>query len=39
MTIQKRALEHKGGVVIQGLYGAVQQIFELTRLTRVFDIQ
>lgn len=39
VAIQKRALEHKGGVVIQGLHGAVKQIFELTRLTRVFDVQ
>ncbi len=39
VAIQKRALEHKGGVVIQGLHGAVQLIFELTRLTRVFEVR
>lgn len=38
VAIQKRALENKGGVIIHGLRGAVKEIFELTRLTKVFEI-
>ena len=39
VAIQKRALEHGGGVVIRGLQGLVKDLFELTRLTKVFEIQ
>lgn len=39
VAIQKRALEQGGrGIKIQGLSGAVKEIFELTRLNRVFEI-
>lgn len=39
VAIQKRALEQGGrGVMIRGLNGAVREIFELTRLNRVFEI-
>lgn len=37
--IQKRALEKGGGVVIKGLHGTIKELFELTRLTKVFEIQ
>lgn len=37
--IHKRALERGGSVTISGLQGTVKQLFELTRLTRVFDIK
>ena len=36
--IQKRAVEKGGGVRIQGLNGTVKEIFELTRLTKVFEL-
>lgn len=39
VAIQKRALEQHGEVVLRGLYGAVKEIFELTRLTKVFEIR
>lgn len=39
VAIQKRALQHGGGVVIEGIYGLVQELFELTRLTKVFEIR
>ena len=39
MAIQKRALQHGGGVVIEGIHGLVQELFELTRLTKVFEIR
>ena len=38
VAVQKRALENGGQVVLSGLHGAVRELFELTRLTRVFDI-
>lgn len=38
VAIQKRALEHGGEVKIQGLTGAVREIFALTRLDRVFTL-
>ena len=38
VAIQKRALQYGGGVTISGLTGLVKDHFELTRLTRVFDI-
>jgi anti-sigma B factor antagonist len=36
--IQKRALEKGGGIAIRGLNGTVKEIFELTRLTKVFEM-
>lgn len=38
VSIQKRALQHGGGVVVKNLQGIVKELFELTRLTRVFEI-
>lgn len=37
--IQKRAIMNGGQVVIRGLNGAVKELFELTRLTKVFEIE
>ncbi len=39
VAIQKRALQNGGSVVIKGLKGLVKDLFELTRLTKVFEIQ
>jgi anti-sigma B factor antagonist len=39
VAVQKRALQQGGGVVITGLSGVVQELFELTRLTKVFEIK
>ncbi|WP_134702249.1 STAS domain-containing protein [Ammoniphilus sp. YIM 78166] len=39
VALQKKAVQNGGGVSIQGLRGHVKELFELTRLTRVFDIQ
>ena len=39
VSIQKRALQHSGGVIVKNLQGVVKELFELTRLTRVFEIQ
>ena len=39
VAIQKRALQNGGGIVITGLCGLVKDLFELTRLTKVFEIQ
>jgi anti-sigma B factor antagonist len=36
--IKKRALEKGGGIAIRGLNGTVKEIFELTRLTKVFEM-
>lgn len=38
VAVQKRALQKGGGVTIKGLKGVVKEVFELTRLTKVFDI-
>ncbi len=38
VAIQKRALQKGGKVTIQGLKGGVKELFELTRLNRVFEI-
>lgn len=38
VAIHKRALEKGGGVVIQGLQGAVKELFLMTRLNKVFEI-
>ena len=37
--LQKQALKKGGRVVIKGINGLVKDIFELTRLTKVFEIQ
>ncbi|MGC5328127.1 STAS domain-containing protein [Brevibacillus sp. SYSU BS000544] len=39
VAVQKRALMNGGGITIAGLSGSVKEIFELTRLTRIFTIQ
>lgn len=39
VAIQKRALQSGGKVVIKGLQGTVKELFEMTRLTKVFEIQ
>lgn len=39
VAIQKRALQHGGSVVIKGLQGLVKDLFVLTRLDKVFEIQ
>ncbi|MDU2065354.1 MAG: STAS domain-containing protein [Sporomusaceae bacterium] len=38
VAIQKRALQNGGGVVIKDLQGIVKELFELTRLTKVFTV-
>ncbi len=38
VAIQKRAIQHNGAVSIVGLKGSVLELFELTRLTKVFAI-
>lgn len=38
VTIHKRALQKNGTVTIKGLKGAVQDLFDLTRLNKVFTI-
>ena len=37
--IQKRALQQGGSVRIQDIRGLVKELFELTRLTKVFGIK
>ena len=37
--IQKQAQKRGGSIVLRGLHGIVKEIFELTRLTKVFEIQ
>lgn len=37
--VQKRALKNGGGVRIQNIKGVVKELFELTRLTKVFVIE
>ena len=39
VAIQKRALQNGGSVIIKNLKGLVKDLFELTRLTNVFEIQ
>ena len=39
VIIQKQALQHGGSVTLKGLHGLVKDLFELTRLDKVFDIQ
>ena len=38
VAIHKKALHHGGGITIKGLHGASKDLFELTRLNKVFDI-
>lgn len=38
VAIQKRALQKGGGVILAGLAGVVKELFELTRLHKVFEI-
>ncbi|MDR3565939.1 MAG: STAS domain-containing protein [Negativicutes bacterium] len=38
VALHKRAREHGGQVTIKGVNGSVKQLFELTRLTKVFTI-
>lgn len=38
VTIHKRARQLQGGVAISGLRGLPKEVFELTRLIKVFDI-
>ncbi len=38
VAIQKRALSGGGGIAIKGLNGVVKELFDLTRLTKVFEI-
>lgn len=37
--IQKRAISNGGKVIIKGLKGPVKELFELTRLTKIFEIE
>ena len=39
VTLQKRAVQRGGGLVITGLSGLVKELFTLTRVDRIFDIQ
>ncbi|HWR41623.1 STAS domain-containing protein [Sporomusa sp.] len=38
VAVQKRAVQNGGGVAIKGIRGIVKELFELTRLTKVFEI-
>lgn len=39
VAIQKRALQMKGSVRIHGATGIVKELFELTRLNKIFEMQ
>lgn len=39
VAIQKRALQMKGSVTLVGASGIVKELFELTRLNKVFAMQ
>nr|WP_092072671.1 STAS domain-containing protein [Dendrosporobacter quercicolus]NSL48934.1 STAS domain-containing protein [Dendrosporobacter quercicolus DSM 1736]SDM48102.1 anti-sigma B factor antagonist [Dendrosporobacter quercicolus] len=39
VAIHKRALQNNGKVIIKGLSGIVKELFELTRLNKVFELQ
>jgi len=39
VAIHKKALQKGGSVIIKGINGLVKELFELTRLTQVFEIQ
>jgi anti-sigma B factor antagonist len=38
VSMEKRSKEKNGKVVLRGLSGEVKKIFELTRLTKIFEI-
>lgn len=38
VSMQKRSKEKKGQVILKGLNGEVKKVFELTRLTKIFEI-
>lgn len=38
VALQKRALEHHGALQLHGLNGVVLELFELTRLNKIFEI-
>ncbi|MCE5286288.1 MAG: STAS domain-containing protein [Pelosinus sp.] len=38
VSLQKRALEHQGALQLHGLTGVVLELFELTRLNKIFEI-
>ena len=39
VSIRKRAIQGGGNIKLQGLQGLVKELFEMTRLTKVFEIQ
>ncbi len=39
VAIQKKALQKQGGVTLVGAKGVVKELFELTRLNKVFSMQ
>ena len=39
VAIHKRSLQHGGSVAITGLKGTVKELFELTRLNKVFEVK
>ena len=39
VAIQKKALQKQGGVTLVGAKGVVKELFELTRLNKVFRMQ
>ena len=39
VSMQKLALESNGGIKIKGIRGCVKKMFEVTRLTEMFEIQ
>ena len=39
VAIQKRALQNGGSIILKNLKGLVKELFELTRLIMVFEIQ
>jgi len=39
VAIQKRVLQNGGSVTVKDLQGLVKELFELTRLDKVFEIQ
>lgn len=39
IAIQKRCMQKGGSVKVKGLKGNIKELFELTRLTKVFEIE
>ena len=39
VAVHKRALQNGGTVILIGMQGTVKELFELTRLDKVFDIR